>query len=259
MTQLPAIHLSTPRGPEGAPLVVLAHSLGTGPLIWEKATPILSERYRVSLMTLPGHGGLPAPAEPFTMNDLADATAAAISEIGGETAFFAGVSIGGALTLTLALRHGELFAAVAPIAAAAAMGGAQHWDARAAMVREQSTSALVADSEQRWFAPESLVNEPEFVERILETLRDTSSEGYARCAEALGTYDLSAELSDIRVPLLAIGGEHDSVAPRGSIKEIADQVPGARMIIIPGSGHQPPAEAPERVAVELVQFFGQVQ
>lgn len=258
MSESVQIGLTEPQGPPAAPVAVLAHSLGTGPLLWEKVVPGLAEQYRVSLLTLPGHGDVAVPAQPFSLSDLAGATAAAVGDLGAGPVLFAGVSIGGALALTLAVRHPEALMAAVPIASTAAMGDAAHWQARAAMVRQQSTSALVTDSASRWFAPDSIVKEPDLTGRILRTLAATSDEGYARCAESLGTYDVAGELGGVNLPVLAMAGEHDPIAPPHLVEEMAGKIPGARALTIPGAGHQPPAEQPARVLEHLSQFFDEV-
>ncbi|MBL3699198.1 alpha/beta fold hydrolase [Leucobacter luti] len=257
---LPEIALTEPVGPAGAPLLVLGHSLGTGSLIWEPVVPALAAAYRVTLLSLPGHDTAPVPAHPFSMAELGDAVAARVRELTGGVggALYAGVSIGGALALTLALQHPETFAAVASLASAASLGDREHWTKRAALVREQSTSVLVAPSAQSWFAPESIAREPELTGRILRVLQNTSDEGYARCAEALAGYDLRGRLGEIRIPVLALGGEADTVAPAERQDEIVAGVPDARSVIIAGAAHQPPAEQGAAVAAALLEFFGGV-
>ena len=78
---LPEIALTVPVGGPSRPLVVLGHSLGTGPLIWERVVPVLAEHYRVTLLSLPGHDAAPVPTEPFTIEELADAVAAAVKVV----------------------------------------------------------------------------------------------------------------------------------------------------------------------------------
>lgn len=255
----PEIALTAPVGPAGRPLVVLGHSLGTGPLIWEDVAPVLAAEYRVALLTLPGHGVAPVPTAPFTMAELAEAVAAITGEAAeGGRALYAGVSIGGALGLELALRHPGVFAGAASIASGAELGSSEHWRARAAMVREQSTSALVIASAKVWFAPESIARRPEITGRILHALQDTSDEGYARCAEALASYDLRDRLPEITVPVLAVWGEFDTVGPEAKQDEIVAGVQHGRTRMIAGAAHQPPAEQPEAVAAALLEFFGEV-
>lgn len=253
----PDIALTEPVGPAGRPLLVLGHSLGTGPLIWENAVPLLAHDFRVTLLTLPGHGIAPVPGAPFTMAELGDAVAEGVRALlaSGERALYAGVSIGGVLGLQLALDHGDLFAAVASLASGAELGSREHWEARAATVREQSTSTLIAASSRVWFAPESIEREPVLTGRILHALQDTSDEGYARCAEALAGYDLRARLGEIAVPVLAAWGEYDTVAPEEKQDEIVAGAQRARKACIAGVAHQPPAERAEATADALLEFF----
>ena len=138
------------------------------------------------------------------------------------------------------------------------MGSTEHWTQRAQLVRTLSTSVLVDSSTAAWFAGETLANEPEFVEHILQTLRAVSEEGYARCAEALASYDLRAQLADIRVPILAMGGESDVVAPEARQDEIVAGVQHGRKAMIGRAAHQPPAEQPASVAHSLTEFFADV-
>lgn len=253
---VPDITLTEPVGPAGKPLLVLGHSLGTGPLIWENMVPLVSGDYRVSLLTLPGHGAAPVPAHPFTMAELAQAVAeAARSAAGGTPVFYAGVSIGGVLGLQLALDHGDVFAGVACVASGAQMGSVEHWATRAATVREQSTSVLIAGSSKTWFAPASVEREPVLVGRILHALRDTSTEGYSRCAEALGGVQLREQLGAIAVPVLAAWGELDSVATEEMQDEIVAGVQRGRKARIDGVAHQPPAERADATADVLLEFF----
>lgn len=255
---IPSITLTPPVGPDGRPLVVLGHSLGTGTLIWEHVVPHLAQDYRVTLLTLPGHGTAPVPANPFTLAELADATAEAARDLAGGPFLYAGVSIGGALGLELALRHPEALRGAAIIASGAHLGGAEHWTQRAAMVREQSTAALVANSAKVWFGPDSIANEPEMTGRILRVLQETHDEGYARCAEALATYDVRERLGEIEVPLLAMWGEHDTIGTEEKQQEIVSRARRARAVRIADAAHQPPAEQADRVAHALLEFFAEV-
>lgn len=255
---LPEIVLSKPEGKAGAPLVVLGHSLGTGPLIWEQTVKPLQKNFRVSLLSLPGHSDAPVATHPFTLEDIADSLIEAVTRFTPEKFLYAGVSIGGALALVLALRHPAHLLGVASVASAASLGSPSHWHNRAATVREQSTSVLVAPSSKTWFSADSYAKEPELIGRILRTLQEVSSEGYAQCAEALANYDVRESLPQITIPVLAMGGQLDEVAPEERQDEIVASVAGARKVIIEGVAHQPPAERSDMVANELNNFFSEV-
>lgn len=249
------IALTAPVGPADAPLVVLGPSLGTSTILWEDVVPLLADDYRVAAWDLPGHGAGPVATGPFTVADLADAVAATVPD---ETFLYAGVSLGGATGLELALRHGARLRAAAIVASGAKLGDAESWTARAAQARTQSTSSLIIGSAQRWFAPESMARRPELSGRLLHALQDADDESYARCCEALAAYDVRSSLSAIGVPVLAAWGEFDAVAPEEKAVEIADGVVRGRAVRIDDAGHLPPAEQPEAVASVLRSFFATV-
>lgn len=249
------IALTAPVGPADAPLVVLGPSLGTSTILWEDVVPLLADDYRVSAWDLPGHGAGPAAAGAFTVADLADAVADAVPDA---EFLYAGVSLGGATGLELALRHGPRLRAAAILASGAKLGDPESWTARAAQARTQSTSSLIIGSAQRWFAPESIARRPELSGRLLHVLQDADDESYARCCEALAAYNVRSSLGAIEVPVLAAWGQFDAVAPEEKAVEIASGVAHGRAVRIDDAGHLPPAEQPEAVASVLRSFFASV-
>lgn len=252
MSAVPLISLTAPVGPEGAPLIVLGPSLGTSTILWDDVVPLLAVDYRVAAWDLPGHGAGPLAREAFAVADLADAVAATVPD---ETFFYAGVSLGGASGLELALRHGDRLRAAAIVASGARLGEPTAWAERAAQARAQSTSSLIIASAERWFAPDSIARRPELAGRLLHALQDADDDSYARCCEALAAYDVRSDLGRIDVPVLAAWGAFDAVAPEVKAVEIAEGVTDGRAVRIDDAGHLPPAEQPEAVAALLWSFF----
>ena len=253
---VPAISVTAPVGPAGAPLVVLGPSLGTSTILWEDVVPLLATDHRVVAWDLPGHGLSPAATEAFSVADLADAVAEAVAPLNsGEPFLYAGVSLGGAVGLALALRHPSLVRRAAIVASGAQLGERSGWEERAAQVRAQSTSSLIVGSAQRWFAPDSIARRPELSGRLLHALQDADDESYALCCDALAAYDVRDALGAISMPVLAVWGEHDAVAPEAKSAEIASRVADGRVVQIPDAAHLPPAEQPEAVAAALRDFF----
>ena len=254
---VPAIALTEPVGPASAPLVVLGPSLGTSTILWDDVVPLLVDDFRLVAWDLPGHGASPAASDPFTVDELADGVAAALRSSGltESSVLYAGVSLGGAVGLASALRHPSLVQRAAIIASGAQLGEAAAWAERAAQVRAQSTSSVITGSAARWFAPGSMARAPELSGRLLHALQDADDESYARCCEALATYDVRASLGDVGMPVLAVWGEHDAVAPEPKAAEIAAGVVDGAIERIADAAHLPPAEQPEAVASVLRNFF----
>jgi len=254
----PPIALTAPVGPDAAPLLVLGASLGTSSVLWEDALPALAARYRVVVADLPGHGAAAPATEPFTVGEVADAVAQAVAGLGERRILYAGVSLGGAVGLELLLRHPGLVSAAAILASGAELGAPQGWLDRAAQVRAQSTSSLIIQSAQRWFAPGSIERNPVITGRLLHALQDADDESYALCCEALAQYDVRERLGDIAVPVLAVWGAYDEVTPEASLRVIAEGVRDGRAVGLAEASHLPPADDAAETAAVLLRFFDEV-
>lgn len=249
---LPPISVTAPEGPPDAPLLVLGCSLGTGAHLWTRAVAALREHRRVSIWELPGHGAAP----PVGTADLSIRTLAdAVAQVFDEPFDYAGVSIGGAVGLELAVHHAPQVRSAAIICSGATIGTADGWHERAAQVRAQGTAALVVGSAQRWFAPGTIASEPVHTGEMLHGLRDTDDESYARCCEALATFDVRPHLPAISIPVLTAWGEHDAVTPAASSAEIAAAVPGAKLRRIADASHLAPVDQPLATAALINEFL----
>ena len=81
-------------------------------------------------------------------------------------------------------------------------------------------------------------------------------EGVARALEAMrGRPDSSPRLGEIRVPVLVIVGEEDTLTPVGESRRIAEGVPDGRLVVIPGAGHLSNLEDPDSFNEALKSFL----
>lgn len=250
---LPVI-AATSHGSSG-PLLVLGPSLGTAAALWDEAIELLAPHFDILSFDLPGHGLSPKASEPFTLGELASAVIGLVDERGVRSFHFAGVSLGGAVGVELALRHPDRVSSLATICSLPKFGNPSAWLQRAALVRAESTAALVVPSAGRWFAPGFIERNPRVVSALLHVLSDAEDESYALCCDVLAEYDATPELSGIRTPFLALSGEHDSVATPDAVARFAAGVPGGRAVTVAGAGHLAPAERPQRIAELLTEFM----
>ncbi|MFF3333167.1 3-oxoadipate enol-lactonase [Streptomyces sp. NPDC002888] len=234
-------------GPASAPPLLLGPSLGTSYALWDKVAPELSVTHRVVRWDLPGHGGSAADliGPGATVGDLAERVLALADALGLERFAYAGVSLGGAVGLHLAVHHPERVSFLAVICSSAHFNGSKPWEERAALVRREGLASLAESADARWFTPGFTVPE------LVEDHRRADPEAYAACCDALAAFDLRDRLAEISAPTLLIAGRQDPATPPAHLREIADAVPGAALVELPGASHLAPAQCPEAVLTTL--------
>jgi pimeloyl-ACP methyl ester carboxylesterase len=62
-------------------------------------------------------------------------------------------------------------------------------------------------------------------------------------------------LPTINRPALVIGGEEDASCPPAQMRALAQAIPGARTVIVPGAAHLTPLERPDSVNEALIELF----
>ncbi len=253
---VPRIAITEPRGPAGAPLVVLGAALGTTTTLWDAAAHLLRDRYRVLAFDHPGHGASPVPPEPFTIAEVGAGVFVALDSIGEREFHYAGVSLGGTVGLELLLAASDRILSAAIVCSGAKIGELPGWHERAAAVRVDGTASLMSGASERWFTPASIERNPAVTTRILNSLRDTDDESYAMCCEALANFDVRDALGRIAKPVLALWAEHDEVTPESLSTFIAEGVQHGRVHEIKNASHLAPAEQPAAVAAVVNEFFG---
>jgi 3-oxoadipate enol-lactonase/4-carboxymuconolactone decarboxylase len=224
------------------PLLVLGPSLGTAVAdVWGPVVPLLTGRFTVVGWDLPGHGGSPT----VDKTSLADLAAAVLAAVDGPFSY-AGVSLGGAVGLQLALAAPDRVRELTVFGTGAKIGEPAGWHERAELVRREGTNALRDGSRERWFAP--LNNRSAVADRLVDGLAQVDAGAYAACCEALADHDLRPQLAAIRVPVIAVAGAHDPVTNPAALRHIATGVQRGRLVVLEHAGHLAPVEAPEDVA-----------
>jgi pimeloyl-ACP methyl ester carboxylesterase len=85
-----------------------------------------------------------------------------------------------------------------------------------------------------------------------------SVDAFCRSTEALIEHDTADLVGGIGAPALVTVGELDLVLPPRFSQKLVDRISGARLVVIPGSGHQPFQEQPADYNRLLDEFWQSV-
>jgi 3-oxoadipate enol-lactonase len=230
-------------GPEDAPVLVLPCSLGTSRELWEPS--LFSDRFRVLRVELRGHGASPAPPGPYTIEELAGDALRLLDELGLERVAWCGLSLGGMVGMWLGARAPERLEHLVLACTSARVPAPDAYRQRAATVREQGLEPVADAVVARWFGD---LTPPSTRARFRALLVATAPEGYAGCCEALAAWDFRAEVPEVSAPTLVIAGEDDEATPTPDTDLLAERIPGARLVVLPGTAHLANVERPREFA-----------
>lgn len=242
-------------GPADAPVLVLGSPLGADGRVWDRLIPELSEDRRVLRFATRGHAGSELPSGAATMADLAADVLGLLDAEGIDRFAYAGISLGGAIGLELALTAPERVARLVVCSSAARFGAPEPWRERAALVRAQGTAAVAETVVGRWFTPEYAEREPDVVAETLAMLRAAPAAGYAACCEAIAGYDVRERLPEITPPTLLVAADRDPSTPLESAEELAAGIPGARLAVVKDAAHLLIVEKAGEVGPQLREFL----
>jgi 3-oxoadipate enol-lactonase len=239
-------------GPADAPLLVLAPSMGTTLALWEPQLDALTRRFRVLRIDHRGHGDSPLPPAEATVELLATDVVALLDQLGAERAALCGLSLGGSLCLQVAISAPERVDRLVLACTAADFGDPAPWEERARRVRAEGVGAVADVVLTRWFTPAFREREPAAVAGYAAMLRSTPPEGYARCCEAVGRFDVRDRLSAVRAPTTVIAGRHDPVTTPAHGELLAAGIPNARLELL-DAAHLASVEQPAAFTAVLLE------
>ncbi|MDE2364827.1 MAG: alpha/beta fold hydrolase [Hyphomicrobiales bacterium] len=237
------------------PDLLIVHSLLADRTAFGPVLPWLTRRFRVTLVNLPGfHGSacLPPGIEGYGER------LAGVFAPGGlsrETTII-GNGFGGTACLALALAHGEKFGkmVLSDVAAGFPPEGRKAFEIMAGKVEAEGLGSVAEISANRVFHPAYLAAHPEALEQRRQVLLGIAPQGFIAACRSLMAADLTPRLPEIRNPTRVVCGELDAATPPALCRLLAERIPGASYVELPGCGHCPPLEQPEAFIKAIEDF-----
>lgn len=240
----------------GAPLpIVLLHGAGGSHRSFDELVAALDHE-DVIVPALPGRAGTECPP-PSTAAEAAAFVRALLAAIGVARFALVGHSYGGGVAIELALAD-----AVAPRPSVAALllvaTGARLRVHPAILERARAAAAGEAPALdlRAVFRPGT---DPELVARFEARMAPVPAASTLADWLATHAFDRLGALAPLRMPLVALAGDHDALTPPRYAQYFVDHVAGARAVTVPGGGHMLPVEQPEAVARALRDLCASVR
>ena len=250
------IYYETHGGGDGLPLLLVMGMGGTcqGWLVLQ--VPEFSRDRKTIIFDNRGAGRSEDPGTPFTTRDMAEDTLALLDELGIERAHVLGGFLGGMVAQELALAHPERVQSLI-LAGTFACADAKRrlllevWQG---MVEHGLPHELRIKNRLCWTLSDATLELRDIVDAMwrfyLEDDAALEDKIFVRQAAACLAHDTRGRLGELRAPTLVVYGEQDLLAPHHLQRELAEAIPSARLVAIPGASHL--------VAVEMAPRFNRL-
>lgn len=261
-------------GDEDAPPLVLIHGLGASKASWLPVVPALARDHRVYAVDLPGFGSSSKPRGKYTADWLAEHVFRFMDMVGQDQAFVAGNSLGGRVSMEMAMLEPQRVLGIACLCPAAAFSYRPGLPI-VRLLRPELGFAVarlprsyIRDQLKQLFCDPTRIQEAwydaavdDFLGRwktlrgrlaFFATLRNIYLD------EPDGEAGFWTRLSAVKVPSLFVYGRKDVLITHNFSHRILEHVPAAKVRVWDDCGHVPQLEHPERTVDEMTKFFAAV-
>lgn len=248
---------------DGPPLVLIP-GLGSSSRSLDPIVSVLSKSYRIIAVDNRGTGRSDAPPGPYRVETMADDVARVIESLDVAPVAALGLSMGGTILQAMLIDRRELLSAAVLLSTFPSYTAVQHaWLDGQLAVRRTGDPLAVAATGIAWVLTSSIAGDHERLHAALKLRADdpqpTSYESYAAHADATRNFDRRSELPAVTTPTLVVVGAEDILTPVSQSIEIAELIPGAKLVVLPRGGHGVLLEYQTRTLAVVTQWLEDVR
>jgi pimeloyl-ACP methyl ester carboxylesterase len=259
-----------PSGAANGRTVVLFHGMNFGGFYFGGPIEALRNAgFRIVVPDQIGFGRSSKPIIPYNFHDMALNTRTLLQSLGVAKAVIVGHSMGGMLAARFAASYPDMTERAVlydPIGLTDT-----RWEQPWHSAEEAYKATMARTPDQAWQAAYANIEryfpdawKPEYEQYVRIIYAPTLSSDWPRLAMVQAIYRQITYLDPvvhdwehIKVKTLVMGGERDGQNFPALAKHIADTIPGARLMVIPGAGHVPHIQMPEIFNRELLKFLAE--
>jgi pimeloyl-ACP methyl ester carboxylesterase len=239
---------------QGDPTLVLVHGWTLDRHLWDAQVPALSRRYRVVTLDLGGHGESGGDRARWTMASLGEDVKAVVDAVGAKRVVLVGHSMGGPVVLEAARRMPDRVLGIVLVDTLLDVSEhmpAEQIEALAKQLETNYQAVAPQMSSQFLFAP---ATPPAVREQVLARVAAMDKARSIALLREVWAYDPAPALREIKAPIRAVNADKFPTNVEANRK----LMPGFEVTLVPGSGHYPMLEQPDRFAAALDTALGQV-
>jgi pimeloyl-ACP methyl ester carboxylesterase len=240
------------------PAVLLLHPLGVDRSFWDGVLPAL-DGFEVLTYDFPGHGRTPTPAEPYTIEELADQARSLLAGAGYDRVDVVGVSLGGLVAQQMAADAPELVRRLVVVDAVAVYPQALRdmWRDRATRAPVEGLEPFLEPTLGLWFTADRVAEDGPVVDAVRRAFLAGDPRGYALACRALEQADVTGVLDRITAPTLVVCGEDDAPPFTAAARDLGERLPDARVVWLSPARHAGVLEQPDQFRDALLGFLGE--
>jgi 3-oxoadipate enol-lactonase len=245
---------------KGSPLVFV-HGMGGTVFDWVMQIPFFSKFYHAIAIEMRDHGESDKWSGPYDIKMFSEDLARFVRKLKlGKTVFF-GVSMGGMIVMQFALDHPDI---VEALVLADTQPGLSEETIKAglemASMSQRMTGEELAKATMEFnFTPKFIEDHPDVVEMAIKISNARDPSATFRAAQGLVKFDVRKRLKELKAPTLVANGEDDQVIPLNTARDLAEQIKGARLLIMHKGRHMSIIEKADEFNKAVLDFLKKIK
>lgn len=243
-------------GPENADVIVLSNGIFMSTASWAYQVAAFKQHFRVLVYDCRGMWKSDHPVGPYSMEQHADDLAALLHTLRIEKAHIAGISYGGEVSMTFALKYSVM------VRSLIISSSVSQIDPLLLAIGQSWVGALQSRDAETLYKVTLPYNFSERYIRENQAILAASSKRYEQMdfdsvSELMAAFmrlNLTGDLKKIYSPTLVIVGEEDILKSRKYSEIIAHEIPNSELVIIPHAAHAVCLEKPGEFNAAILGF-----
>jgi 3-hydroxy acid dehydrogenase/malonic semialdehyde reductase len=263
VANLNGIEIAYDEAGEGDRAVLFVHGHPFDRSMWGPQMEALAEcGWRLLAPDLRGYGGSGSNGAVNLLGAFASDLAALLDHLEVREVVLCGLSMGGQIVMEFCRLYpgrasGIVLAATFPQAETEA--GKQSRHAMADRLLREGMSGYAGETLGKMVGATTIARRPDVAEFVLRMMQNAPPAGAAAALRGRAQRpDYADVLAGLGVPALVVVGDEDAFTPRADAERMRDLIPDARLLWMPGVGHMPNLERPERFNTAVAQLLGRL-